>query len=245
MSHPHPIGSQRGRRGGGSQASCAWGNPLPSPRARPGPTPTQLFSEAPGFLHPHPPTKHRLPSPFPRRSVRPRVRAHPPGGCCCVYCPLTIELCGLELPPQPCQPPPPPRARIQPRAGQGDIVGTHGARDRRAAHLCASGHSRGRGHRLPAPPPPALPRGTSRGELQQQASLPPHRYSNAAHGLLGGGGEACLRAVARGASGYRQAAPVQPHLGIPPGGLQGGRTPLPETMPAPMLSLGPGCPPQA
>lgn len=38
--------------------------------------------------------------------------------------------------------------------------------------------------------------------------------ATAAHELLGGGGEACWagRRAARGASGYRQAAQVQPHL---------------------------------
>lgn len=67
--------------------------------------------------------------------------------------------------------------------------------------------------------------------------------ATAAHELLGaGGGEACWagRRAARGASGYRQAAQVQPHLASKV------LTPCPlRAAQCPMLSLGHGCPPWA
>lgn len=71
-SHPHSTGSQRGRQEGGSRASCAWGNPLPSPRARPGPTLTQLFSSSP-------PNQTQASEPLPR-ALRLAQGASPPGG---------------------------------------------------------------------------------------------------------------------------------------------------------------------
>lgn len=110
--------------------------------------------------------------------------------------------------------------------------------------LLASGDSGGRGHgsgvnlthtpRHWAPP-------------LRNCSNRPHclliAIATAAHELLGaGGGEACWagRRAARGASGYRQAAQVQPHLA--------GKvlTPCPlRAAQCPMLSLGHGCPPWA
>lgn len=155
---------------------CLGEPPCPAPgHALPHPHP---LLEAPGFPHSHPQPNTGLRAPSRgARSVWPRVPAHPQAGCC-VYCPLTIELCDLEHPPQRCQSPPPPRARIQRRAGQGDIVGTHQARDRRVPHTCMRterGGPGGWGHSPPAPPTPPsqghLPRVTAATGLPASSSL--------------------------------------------------------------------------
>lgn len=165
------------------------------------------------------------------------------GSCCPVYWALTIELCGLEHPAVCLRPTPAPaRASLHPHPEPGSSPGpakeaswtgrgachTHAAR----GWLCASGMREARVMAAgPAPAAPALPPGTSTSNCSNRPRCLLIAIATAAHVLLGGGRPA-WRAGGQKGIWLRQAVQVQPHLGAPPSGLQGGQTPVPGDQPA-------------
>lgn len=131
-------GSGRRRR---SSGQLLLGMPA-QPRACPDPTPTQLFSDASDFLHPHSPPQNRLQSPYPSSALsHPGREPLSPGLGQLLLCLLCLDKSSLwsgtpYTRPSLCQPPPPPSARIQPWAGPGGVTDTHKAGDRGMPHVC-------------------------------------------------------------------------------------------------------------